>query len=91
MIPLSKTGILFLFGQGLGGAQQLLLTFSISLASLALVNSLAGIQYVFLFIFTLFLSKKFPQIFGEKYSLIMLLSKITGIGLIGAGLYLLSR
>lgn len=89
--PKKAPGILFLFGQALGGIQQLLLTFSISLASPALVNSLAGLQYVFLFIFALFLSKKFPQIFGEKYSMLTLFYKFTGIGLIGVGLYLLGR
>lgn len=86
-----RLGGLFLFGQTLGGIQQLLLIFSISLASPALVNSLQGVQYVFLFLFSLILSKKYPAIFEEKYSFIILLSKLTGIGLIGAGLYLLSR
>ena len=49
---LSKTGLLFLAGQAAGGTQELLLTFSISLATPALVNSLQGIQYVFIFLFT---------------------------------------
>lgn len=83
-------GGLFLFGQALGGIQQLLLTFSISLATPALVNSLQGIQYVFLFLFSLILSKKYPAVFEEKWSVLILLSKILGIGLIGIGLYLLS-
>lgn len=87
---LSKTGLLFGFGQALGGIQQLLLTFSISLASPALVNSLQGVQYVFLFLFSLILSQKYPAVFEEKYSFLILLSKILGIGLIGVGLYLLA-
>ncbi|MBI2597116.1 hypothetical protein HYW41_03090 [Candidatus Daviesbacteria bacterium] len=77
-----KTGFLFLFGQALGGTQQLLLTYAISLTSPALVNSLQGIQYVFLFLFSLWL-------FKEKYSFLILLSKLAGIGLLGVGLYLL--
>ena len=75
-------GWLFVVGQALGGIQQLLLTFSISLATPALVNSLQGVQYVFLFLFSMW-------VFKEKYSLLILISKILGIGLIGAGLYLL--
>lgn len=86
---LSKTGLLFLFGQAAGGAQQLLLTFAISLATPALVNSLQGVQYVFLFLFSLILSKKYTTVFEEKHSFLILLSKLTGIGLIGVGLYLL--
>lgn len=81
---------LFLLGQALGGIQQLLLTFSISLATPALVNSLQGVQYVFLFLFSLILSKKYPAVFEEKYSFLILLSKLAGIGLIGTGLYLLA-
>lgn len=86
----SKIGLLFLFGQAAGGIQQLLLTFSISLASPALVNSLQGIQYVFLFLFSLILSSKYPQVFKEKLSFLVILGKIFGIGLIGWGLYILA-
>ncbi len=78
----SKSGMLFLASQASGGASELLLTFSISLANPALVNSLQGVQYVFLLTFGLFL--------GEKYSKLQLLIKILGIILIGAGLYLLA-
>lgn len=87
---LSKTGLLFGFGQALGGIQQLLLTFSISLATPALVNSLQGVQYVFLFLFSLILSKKYPGVFSENWSVLLIVSKLVGIGLIGIGLYLLS-
>lgn len=80
----------FIIGQAAGGTAQLLLTFAISLASPALVNSLQGIQYVFLFIFSLILAKKFPHIFGEKYSKLNLVFKILGISLVGLGLYLLT-
>lgn len=88
--PKVKLNRLFLVGQAAGGAQQLLLIYAISLASPALVNSLQGVQYVFLFLFSLILAKKFPAVFEEKRSLLILLSKILGIGLIGVGLYLLA-
>lgn len=79
----NDTGIVFFCGQLAGGASELLLTFSISLANPALVNSLQGVQYVFLLPFGFFL--------GEKYSKLQLLSKILGIILIGIGLYLLAK
>lgn len=78
-----KIGALFITGQAAGGASQLLLTFSISLASPALINSLQGIQYVFLFFFSMW-------VFKEKFSFFNILGKIMGIGLIGTGLYLLA-
>lgn len=85
-----KTGLIFLGGQISGTISEFLLLFSISLANPALVNSLQGTQYVFLFIFALILSKKYPSVFEEKYTPLSLVSKITGIGLIALGLYLLA-
>lgn len=86
----SKGGIFFLIGQFTGGASQLLLTFSISLADPALVNALQGVQYIFLFIFGLFLAKKLPNLFGEKLSFWLWFAKIIGIILISLGLFVLS-
>ena len=86
----SKSGMLFLAGQISGAASEFLLLFSISLANPALVNSLQGTQYIFLLIFALILSKKYPEIFEEKYTFLNLIPKIAGIVLIGIGLYLLA-
>lgn len=88
----SKIALNFIFigGQITGVASELLILFSISLATPALVNSLQGIQYVFLFIFALFLGKKYPAVFEEKYSFLGILAKIFGIAAIGLGLYLLT-
>jgi drug/metabolite transporter (DMT)-like permease len=86
----SRGGILFLFGQFAGGASQLLLTFSISLADPALVNAMQGVQYIFLFIFGLILAKKLPTLFGEKLSVWLWMGKILGIILITLGLFVLS-
>lgn len=81
---------LFVFGQISAGISELLLVFSVSLASPAIVNSLQGVKYVFLLIFSLILGKKFPAIFSNKFSGRFLISQISGIGLIGIGLYLLA-
>lgn len=86
----TKTTLMFLGGQAAGGISELLLTFSISLATPALVNSLQGVQYVFLFLATLLLAKKFPQVFTERFTNISLSLKVFGIIFIGAGLYLLA-
>lgn len=86
----SKTGTLFLAGQTAGGIQGLLLSFSVSLANPALVNSLQGSQYLFLLLFSFLLSKKYPQIFSERLTRLELGAKIVGIALIGLGLYVLA-
>ena len=87
---LKRGGLLFIFGQISAGISQFLIFFAVSLGNPALINSLQGTQYVFLFILSLILAKKYPQIFGEKYNKIALSSKILGILLIGLGLYLLA-
>lgn len=88
---MSKAGAFFLAAQAAGGSSELLLMFSISLATPALVNSLQGSQYVFLFLFALVLSRRFPQVYSEKFSILIVTDKIVGIGLIGMGLYLLAK
>lgn len=87
---LSKAGMIFLGGQISGVTSELLLLFSISLANPALVNSLQGTQYVFLLIFAAFMAKKFPSIFQEKYTPLILILKLLGLSLITAGIFFLS-
>jgi drug/metabolite transporter (DMT)-like permease len=86
----SKAGLLFMFGSVVGGSSELLITFSVSLATPALVNSLQGSQYLFLFIASLFLGKKFPDIFKETHTHLKTTFKILGIFCIAAGLYILA-
>lgn len=81
---------LFLLGQALGGASQLLIIYSISLASPALVNSLQGVQYVFILFLTPFLAKKFPAAFAEKGSFLIIVFKFVGVFLIVLGLLFLA-
>ena len=86
----SKTGALFIFSQISGGVSQFMITFAITLANPALVNSMQGVQYIFLFIGSLFLSKKFSHVFDEKYSKKIIIQKIFGILLIGLGLFVMA-
>lgn len=88
---LSKPGLLFVAGQAAGGSSELLLTFSISLANPALVNSMQGSQYVFLFIFSLILGNRYPQIFTDRFTFKTIIPKILGVILIAVGLFLLAK
>lgn len=88
---IKKSIPLFVFGQISAGISEVLLAFSVSLTSPAIVNSLQGVKYVFLVILSLILGKKFPAIFKNSLSGRFFLSQILGIGLIGAGLYLLTN
>ena len=87
-----KTIGIFLSSQIAGGGANILQNWAIALAPLsyvAIVNALQGIQYAFLFVFTIFLSSKFPKILKEEVSKKIILQKIFAILLIGVGLVLL--
>ncbi len=86
----SKSGLIFLGGQAAGGTSEILLTFSISLATPALVNSLQGLTYVFIFLASLILAKKYPGIFKESFNFLNIAFKSLGIILIFAGLFILA-
>ncbi len=92
MTGLKTTGI-FVGNQIIGSMGAVLQNWAIALVKLsgvALVNALQGVMYVFLFIFTLILSKKFPKILKEEISRRVLFQKIIAILLIGGGLALLT-
>jgi drug/metabolite transporter (DMT)-like permease len=87
-----KTQTLFVSAQVLGGAGNFLQSFAISLAPvffLATINSLRGIQYVFLFLTTLFFSVFYPKILKEEISARIIIQKIVSIILIAVGLAVL--
>ncbi len=88
-----KTIGIFLSNQAMGAGAGILQNWAIFLAPLvyvAIINSLQGIQYVFLLIFATLISLKFPKILKEEISRKFLLQKIIAILLIGGGLVLLA-
>lgn len=86
----SQSGLIFLVGQAAGGMSELLLIFSVYLANPALVNSLQGSQYIFLFIASIFLARRFPHIFAERHQRWAVISKVCGIICVVIGLYIMA-
>lgn len=85
-------GVLLL-NQTAGAAAGLLQNWAIALAPLiflAFINALQGLQYVFLLLFSIFLSFKFPRILKEFISRKIIIQRVVAILLIGLGLILLS-
>lgn len=90
----SKTLGLFLISRAAGGLSFGLQNWAISLVPLGLlsfINALEGTKYVFLLIFTVLLSLKFPKILKEETSKKILIQKIFAILLIAIGLWFLTR
>lgn len=90
--PSKKTAAIFLLNQTAGASANILQNWAIFLAPLVyvpVINSLAGVQYLFLFILTVLISSKFPKILKEEISKEIIFQKVISILLIGAGLTLL--
>ncbi len=67
----------------------ILLNWAISLGNVALINSLQGVQYLFLILIVVFLSSRFPKIMNEELGHGVLMQKIIGATLVSTGLYML--
>jgi drug/metabolite transporter (DMT)-like permease len=67
----------------------IMINWAISLGNVALINSLQGVQYVFLIFLVLFLSARYPKILKEELGGGVLFQKSIGAVLIVLGLYML--
>lgn len=67
----------------------IMLNWSISLGNVALINSLQGMQYVFLILIVFFISARYPKYLKEQLGGGILMQKMIGIILISLGLYML--
>jgi drug/metabolite transporter (DMT)-like permease len=82
----------FIATQTAGGIANILQSFAISLAPVAflpIVNSMRGLQYVFLFIITSFCTYFAPKILKEKHTKKIIQRKVFSIFLIVVGLIML--
>ena len=85
----AKTTTLFFSNQVLGASAFVLQSYAVSLAPFALVamiNALAGVQYIFLFLFSTLISVYFPKLIKENISRHAILQKCAAIILIASGL-----
>jgi drug/metabolite transporter (DMT)-like permease len=81
---------LMIGGKIAAGFGSLFISLAVFQGDVSLVNALKGSEYVFLFLLTILLSKKFPDILREKLSRGIILQKIAAIILICSGLFLIA-
>lgn len=87
-----KTGIVFIVAQIFGGLANILQSWAIFLVPvsyLAIMNSMKGIQYVFLFVLVVLISSFLPKVLKEEINNKIIIQKIVSILLIGLGLAIL--
>lgn len=88
----SKTGMVFLLIQAAGALAGLCQQASVYLApasAIPIINALQGTQYVFLFLWAVVASKKYPKIFGEYFTVRSAFKKTAATFMIILGVALL--
>ncbi len=83
-------GYLMIGSKIAAGFGSLFVSLAISKGNVSLVNALQGVEYAFLFLITVLLSKKWPEILREKLNGAMILQKILAIIIICVGLVLIA-
>lgn len=85
------TWLLFISGKTLGGIGAILIIFATYRGPVSLVQALVGVQFVFVFLLALILSKRFPDIFSERISRAEWIRKIGAFILISLGIWFAVR
>ncbi|MCK5084099.1 MAG: DMT family transporter [Candidatus Pacebacteria bacterium] len=86
-----RTAYLFIPNKILAAVAAILIFYAISIedSSVAIINSLQSVQYVFVLLFAIILSKKLPKLYHEQARGNVIMQKVGAIVLIGIGLVLL--
>ena len=89
--PKKQSGYLFVIGQSAGALSFILVSYAIAISkSVAVVNASRGLEYVFLLLIVITLSRKYPKLLAEKMTPKILIQKIAATVLIVAGLIILA-
>lgn len=67
----------------------IMLNWAISLGNVAMVNALQGVQFLFLILIILLMSKVAPDLMEEELGRGVIIQKFIGVGLVSLGLYML--
>ncbi|MDO8429097.1 MAG: hypothetical protein Q7S88_00525, partial [Candidatus Daviesbacteria bacterium] len=86
----NRSSRLLLFGQLSGALGGFLLAYAISLNNPAIINALAGVQYIFVLLGVLLLSKKLQHLLEENLTSRAIRQKILGATVICLGLGILA-
>jgi len=85
-----RSGIIFVMDKALGSVGSFLLNYAISLGSVTIINALVSLEYLFIFGLAYLFSKWVGKIFKEKNDFFTLTRKLTAVGVIAFGMFLIS-
>jgi drug/metabolite transporter (DMT)-like permease len=83
-----KNMVIFLIIRLMAAAAFIMINWAISTGNVAIVNALQGVQYLFLFLIILMVSRRFPKMLNEQLGGGVLMQKLIGTLMVGLGLYL---
>lgn len=83
----NKNKFLVIFNQALGSLGFILQNYAVFLGSVALVNTLQGVQYAFILVISSVLAILSPKLLKETFSWRIFLQKSLAVLIIGLGLY----
>ncbi len=87
----SGNKILFYTAHAASALGNFLQNYAIAIGSVVIVNALQGVQFVFILVMSIVLSKFFPKVLKEQISAPILVQKIFAIVLITIGLVLVNK
>ncbi len=85
-----RAGLMLVGNKTLAGIGALLMNFAISKGSVTLISAVAGVQYAFVFLFSIIIFFINPALLAEKVNKKTVIQKISAILIIAAGLALLT-
>jgi len=85
-----RTINLFFLNKILNGVGSVLVNYAIAIGSVAVVNALISVEYVFVFIIVAFFHAIFPKIFAERNKLSDILQKVMAIVVVAVGIVLIT-
>ncbi len=85
----TTTGIVFILSNFFAAVSFVLINYAFSIGPIALVNALAGTQYIFLFFLILPLSKKYQNLLEETVTPKVIWQKVLSLAFIAVGIFML--
>lgn len=90
IIENKASAALFVYNKITAAVAAILLMYAISIGDVIIINSLQSMQYVFVFILAVILSRKLPELFNEQTGSEVVMQKSIALVLIASGLLLIA-
>lgn len=90
IIENKASAALFIYNKITAAVAAILLMYAISIGDVIIINSLQSMQYVFVFILAVILSRKLPELFNEQTGSEVVMQKSIALVLIASGLLLIA-